>query len=91
VGPPRRGWGQVGRYAGVGLELTSCVVGGLLIGMGLDHWLGTQPWLALACLLRGAAAGFVELFRALHAWQRQEEEASTSDRSSGPSSPSGSS
>lgn len=67
------------------------MVGGLLIGLALDRWLGTGPWLALTCLLLGAAGGFLELFRALRAWQREEEEASSSDRSSGPSSPSGSS
>lgn len=76
---------------GAGTALAGAVIGGLIVGMLLDRWLGTGPWLAVAGLLLGAAGGFLELFRALGAWQREEDRASTSGRSSGPSSPSGSS
>jgi ATP synthase protein I len=73
-GPRPGGWGEATRYAGAGLELTSAVVGGLVLGIWLDRWLGTAPWLALACLLLGAVGGFVQLFRRLRAWQRRDEE-----------------
>ncbi len=77
--PRRPGVAPAARLAGAGTALTGAVVGGLLIGMGLDRWLGTGPWLALVCLLLGAAAGFLELFRTLRAWQREEERAPERD------------
>lgn len=85
---PRR-WQSAARLTGAGAAMTGAVVGGLVLGILLDRWLATGPWLALVGLLLGAAGGFLELFRALRAWQR-EDERSSSDPSSGPSSPSGS-
>ncbi len=54
--------------------MAASVVIGLLIGMGLDRWLGTAPWLALVFLVLGAVAGFRALLRTLRAWQREEED-----------------
>lgn len=87
-GRRRSGWHAAARFTGAGAAMTGAVVGGLLLGMALDRWLGTAPWLALAGLVLGAVGGFLELFRALRAWQRQEDMVSTSGRSNGPSSPS---
>ncbi|HZU32119.1 MAG TPA: AtpZ/AtpI family protein [Candidatus Angelobacter sp.] len=55
-------WRQVGRYSNLGFVLPSAVVGGLLLGALLDHWLKTS-WLTLAGLLVGCVAGFIELIR----------------------------
>ncbi len=62
--------GSQGRLAGMGMGLrlaTEVVVGvggGAGVGWGLDHWLGTQPWLMVVFLLLGGAAGVLNAYRA---------------------------
>jgi len=43
--------------------LFASVVSGLIAGWLLDRWLGTAPWLLVAGIVLGAAAGFYELVR----------------------------
>ena len=50
-------------YAAV-VSLFAAVVGGLIIGWLLDRWLGTRPWLLVAGVILGSAAGFYEFIRA---------------------------
>ena len=45
-------------------SLFAAVVSGLILGWLLDRWLGTQPWLLVAGLVLGAAAGFYQFIRA---------------------------
>ena len=47
----------------VGTTLVACIVVGYLLGSFLDRKLGTSPWLVVAGVLLGTAAGFVGLFR----------------------------
>jgi ATP synthase protein I len=47
----------------VGLQIVSGTFVGLLIGIFLDKWLGTKPWLTIVFLLLGIAAGFKHVFR----------------------------
>jgi len=47
----------------VGTALVTCVVLGYLLGSYLDRRLGTSPWLVVAGVTLGTAAGFVGLFR----------------------------
>ncbi len=47
----------------VGTMLVVCIVLGYLLGSYLDRKLGTSPWLVVAGVTLGTAAGFVELFR----------------------------
>ena len=47
----------------VGTVLVVCIVLGYLLGSYLDRKLGTSPWLVVAGVVLGTAAGFVELFR----------------------------
>ena len=49
---------------GAAISLFAAVVAGLIIGWLLDRWLGTRPWLLIAGLVLGAAAGFYEFIRA---------------------------
>jgi ATP synthase protein I len=49
----------------VGLELGLSVAIGLLVGYYMDQWLGTEPWLLLAWMVLGLAAGFRGVFRAI--------------------------
>lgn len=47
----------------VGADLVAGVVVGTLIGVGLDRWLGTRPWLMLGFFVVGAAAGLLNAYR----------------------------
>ena len=44
-------------------SLFAAVVSGLIGGWLLDRWLGTGPWLLVAGIVLGAAAGFYEFIR----------------------------
>ncbi|MYK15414.1 MAG: AtpZ/AtpI family protein, partial [Rhodospirillaceae bacterium] len=59
------------RGKGIGLALrirTELVAGlavGVAIGLGLDWWLGTKPWLMIVFFFLGAAAGIVNVYRTM--------------------------
>jgi ATP synthase protein I len=54
---------QLARLSTIGIALVAATAIGLLIGYGLDRWLGTRPWLTMVFTLFGIAAGFLNLFR----------------------------
>jgi ATP synthase protein I len=58
------GWLRVGG-TGVqaGVELVAGVIGGALIGYGLDSWFDTWPLLFIAFFFLGAAAGMLNAYR----------------------------
>ncbi|MBY0275209.1 AtpZ/AtpI family protein [Candidatus Binatia bacterium] len=41
------------QMAALGLEFSSAVLGGLILGYYLDEWLGTKPWLMLVGTFAG--------------------------------------
>ena len=47
----------------VGTELVAALAVGLLIGWGLDRWLGTSPLLLCVFVLLGGAAGVANIWR----------------------------
>lgn len=47
----------------VGIELVAGLIGGTLIGYGLDSWFGTWPVLAIVFFFLGAAAGMANAYR----------------------------
>ena len=53
-------WGVGAR---VGVELRSALVVGLGLGWGLDRWLHTSPWLLVAGVFLGGAAGIANVWR----------------------------
>jgi len=53
---------MAGVLSTVGLTLVFATMIGLYIGLKLDAWLGTAPWLTAAFLFIGIAAGFRNLF-----------------------------
>jgi ATP synthase protein I len=63
-GDPSRGQkaadqgGAVAKGMRAASELVAGIVVGGLIGVGLDHWLGTKPWFTIIFFLLGVAAGF---------------------------------
>jgi ATP synthase protein I len=58
----------------VGIELVAGVIGGGLIGYGLDRWLDTWPILFLVFFFLGAAAGMLNAYRHIRRWSDAPEE-----------------
>jgi F0F1-type ATP synthase assembly protein I len=48
---------------GVGLQLGATIALAALAGHWLDKRLGTSPWLLIALVFLGAAAGFYSVYR----------------------------
>ena len=46
-----------------GVDLISSIVAGLLVGLGLDWWLGTRPVFIVIGALAGFGSGFYKLWR----------------------------
>ena len=46
-----------------GAELVTTIGVGVLIGYGLDSWLGTKPLFLIIFLLAGVCAGFFNIYR----------------------------
>ena len=57
------GTGAMGVGLRVGIELVSALAVAVLIGYGLDRWLGTRPWLMIVFILLGGAAGVANVWR----------------------------
>lgn len=60
----------LGRGLRLGTEFIAAILVGAGIGYVLDSWLGTGPWLLLAMLLVGFAAGVLNVTRAVAAMNR---------------------
>ncbi|MBH68723.1 MAG: phosphoribosylaminoimidazolecarboxamide formyltransferase [Rhodospirillaceae bacterium] len=56
----------VGLAMRAGVELFAGVAVGAGVGYGLDRWLETGPWLLIVCFIIGAAAGMVNVYRAIN-------------------------
>ncbi|MBI1179966.1 MAG: hypothetical protein GC201_05360 [Alphaproteobacteria bacterium] len=48
----------------VGIELLAGVAFGVVVGVFLDRWLGTAPWLLIVFMLLGMGAGIRNVIRA---------------------------
>lgn len=46
-----------------GVEVVSALIVGVGLGLILDRWLGTWPWLFLVMFCLGAAAGVLNVYR----------------------------
>lgn len=67
-GLPQGKWG-LGFRAGV--EVVSALVVGVVIGLLLDRWLGTWPWLFLLFFVFGSAAGVLNVHRLFNPRRRR--------------------
>lgn len=72
------------RGIGIAMRLGVELLAGLLVGVGvgyvLDDWLGTRPWLLIACIFLGSAAGFLNLMRAAQRLDKQGDSGKTPSR-----------
>lgn len=57
--------GGLGLALRIGVELVAALVVGGGIGLLLDRWLGSGPWLMVAFFVLGAAAGMLNVYRAM--------------------------
>lgn len=46
-----------------GVDLISSIVAGLLLGFGLDWWLGTRPVFIVVGIVAGSVSGFYKLWQ----------------------------
>ncbi len=56
----------------LGLHMVATTFIGLVVGLYLDKWLNTKPWLTMIFLLFGIAAGFKNLFQEVRKIQASE-------------------
>lgn len=70
----------VGFLSTVGISMVAATVIGWYIGMKLDEWLGTSPWLTMIFLFIGIIAGFRNLFYYAKKGQQALDEQDRKDR-----------
>lgn len=58
----------------ISVELAAAVVVGTAIGIVLDRWLGTSPWLLIVFFVLGCAAGFRNVYRTAQELDRRAKE-----------------
>ena len=49
----------------IGVELVAALAVGVGVGLLLDRWLGTTPWLLIMFFVLGAAAGMLNVYRVM--------------------------
>jgi len=52
----------LGMVSSMGISVVVAIVIGIFIGMQLDKWFGTDPWLFFIFLFFGIAAGFRNIY-----------------------------
>ncbi|MGH7771330.1 MAG: AtpZ/AtpI family protein [Candidatus Binatia bacterium] len=52
---------KVGKYAAIGLEFPSTVIGGMFLGYLLDLYLDTSPWLVAIITFLALVGAFIRL------------------------------
>lgn len=62
-----RNTGQLGLGFRIAVDLFAGVVVGMGMGLVLDRWLGTSPWLLLLFLVFGFGAGMTNMLRSVRA------------------------
>jgi len=53
---------SLGFLSSVGISMVAASFIGLYIGIYLDEWLGSKPWMTIIWLVIGIAAGFRNIF-----------------------------
>ena len=59
-------FGKVARYAAIGVEFPSTIIGGMFLGYLLDRYFETSPLLATVTTLLALAGAFIRLVQLLN-------------------------
>ncbi len=60
--------------AALGLEFSSAVIGGLILGYYLDEWLGTKPWMVLVGTFAGLGTAVIRMIALTKRFQQIRDE-----------------
>ena len=74
AGHRRRDSEGMGAGLRISVELAAAVAVGTGMGIVLDRWLGTTPWLLIVFFVLGCAAGFRNVYRTAQELERQAKE-----------------
>lgn len=71
--PPVGRVDQTGMGVGfrIAVEFLSALIVGIGLGLVLDGWLGTKPWMLILFFILGSAAGFLNVVRAAQSYDRR--------------------
>jgi len=72
--------GGLGLGLRIATEMVSALAVGVVMGLVLDSWLGTEPWLLIVFFILGAAAAFVNLVRVAQAAEAERKREATQAR-----------
>ena len=61
-------WRQLAGLSSLGITFGAAIAIGAFIGIVLDRWLETSPWLTILFFLFGVAACFFNLLKDLKRW-----------------------
>lgn len=64
----------------IGIDLFSGVVFGVIVGLALDRWLGTAPWLMIVFIVLGTAAGILNVIRTAKEEEKKSKNRTTTGR-----------
>ena len=64
----------------IAVELAAAIAVGTAIGIFLDRWLGTRPWLLIVFFVLGCTAGFLNLYRTAQELDRRRRESGPKDQ-----------
>lgn len=53
---------SLGFLSGLGISMVAATLIGLAMGVYLDRWLGSQPWMTIIFLVLGIVAGFRNIY-----------------------------
>ena len=67
----------------IAIELVAAILVGTGIGIALDKWLGTQPWLMILFFVIGCAAAFLNVYRVGKQLDLEAKERREADRAKG--------
>lgn len=56
----------IARGMRIGFEFVGGIVVGIVLGLVLDDWLGTQPFMLTLCLFLGFGAGMMNIYRLIN-------------------------